>query len=64
LPNPLDIRFHRVSGLGATIETDPLGEGGQNLYTHRLPRRVSYANLVLERGMVLGSRSTSSSTRR
>jgi phage tail-like protein len=55
LPNPLDIRFHRVSGLGATIETTSLGEGGQNLYTHRLPRRVSYANLVLERGMVLGS---------
>ncbi|MBC7974385.1 MAG: phage tail protein, partial [Myxococcales bacterium] len=55
LPNPLDIRFQRVSGLSATIETTTVGEGGQNLYTHRLPRRVGYNNLVLERGFVIGS---------
>jgi phage tail-like protein len=55
LPNPLDIRFQRVSGLSATIETTTLNEGGQNLYTHRLPRKVGYGNLVLERGFVVGS---------
>lgn len=55
LPNPLDIRFQRVSGLSATIETTNVVEGGQNLYTHRLPRRVGYSNLVLERGFVIGS---------
>lgn len=55
VPNPLDIRFQKVSGLGGEITTLPLAEGGQNLYTHRLPERVSYANLVLERGMVVGS---------
>lgn len=55
LPNPLDIRFQRVSGLSATIETTNVVEGGQNLYTHRLPRRVGYGNLVLERGFVIGS---------
>lgn len=55
LPNPIDIRFQRVSGLSATIETRSIIEGGQNLYTHRLPRKVGYDNLVLERGFVVGS---------
>lgn len=55
LPNPLDIRFQKVSGLSATVETTPLAEGGQNLYTHRLPKRVGYQNLVLTRGFVIGS---------
>ena len=55
LPNPLDIRFQKVRGLSATVETTPLKEGGQNLYTHKLPERVSYENLVLERGVVIGS---------
>ncbi|HEX2871516.1 MAG TPA: phage tail protein [Polyangiaceae bacterium] len=55
VPNPLDIRFQRVSGLSSSVETSTVNEGGQNLYTHRLPKRVSYGNLVLERGFVLGS---------
>lgn len=55
IPNPLDIRFQKVSGLQAKIDLDSVGEGGQNLYTHRLPKRVSYDNLVLERGFVIGS---------
>ena len=55
LPNLLDIRFQKVSGLSATVETTPLKEGGQNLYTQKLPERVSYGNLVLERGFVIDS---------
>jgi phage tail-like protein len=55
IPNPLDIRFQKVSGLAAEVKTTPLSEGGQNLYTHRLPEKVDYKNLVLERGMVVGS---------
>lgn len=55
VPNPIDIRFQRVSGLSATIETTTVAEGGQNLYSHRLPKRVGYGNLVLERGLVVGS---------
>ncbi len=55
VPNPLDIRFQRVRGLSATVETSPQKEGGQNLYTQKLPRAVDYGNLVLERGMVVGS---------
>lgn len=55
LPNPLDIRFQRVSGLSSEVDTEPVREGGQNLYTQRLPVGVKYNNLVLERGMVVGS---------
>ena len=55
IPNPLDIRFQKVSGLSAEVKTTPLSEGGQNLYTHRLPEKIDYKNLVLERGMVVGS---------
>ena len=55
IPNPLDIRFQRVSGLSATVDTMTVREGGQNLYSHRLPQSISYGNLVLERGMVVGS---------
>jgi len=55
VPNPLDIRFQKVSGLSAEVETDSVSEGGQNLYTQRLPKGVKYGNLVLTRGMVVGS---------
>ena len=54
-PNPLDIRFQKVSGLSAEVETESVREGGQNLYTQRLPVGVKYNNLILERGMVVGS---------
>lgn len=55
IPNPLDIRFQKVSGLSSEIKTETITEGGQNLYTHRLPAGVHYENLKLERGMVVGS---------
>lgn len=55
VPNPLDLRFQRVSGLEAKVNTTTVREGGQNLYSHRLPERVDYGNLILERGYVVGS---------
>ncbi len=55
VPNPLDIRFQKVSGLNANIDTTTVNEGGQNGYVHRLPTKVTYNNLVLERGIALGS---------
>ena len=55
VPNPVDIRFQKVSGLNAEINTDIITEGGQNLYTHRIPTKINYNNLVLERGIVKGS---------
>ncbi|MEA5521407.1 phage tail protein [Limnoraphis robusta] len=55
VPNPLDIRFQKVSGISAEIETTDIREGGENVFRHRLPNHVTYNNLVLERGMVIGS---------
>ena len=55
IPNPLDIRFQKVSGLSSEVGVLPKTEGGQNLYTHQLPERVTHGNLVLSRGMVVGS---------
>ncbi len=55
LPDPLDMWFKKVGGLSSEIETIAYKEGGENLFTHRLPSRVSYNNLVLERGLMVGS---------
>jgi phage tail-like protein len=52
----LDIRFQKVSGLSVEVETTPRVEGGENLYSHRLPERIKYGNLILERGLVSDSR--------
>jgi phage tail-like protein len=54
-PNSLDLRFQKVKGLAATVETGLYPEGGQNLYTRRLPTGIGYDPLVLERGMVVES---------
>ncbi|MFZ4700061.1 MAG: phage tail protein [Candidatus Methylumidiphilus sp.] len=49
---PWDMSFQKVSGIGAKISTHKLNEGGENLFVHRLPDRVEYENLVLERGLL------------
>jgi phage tail-like protein len=43
--------FTEVSGLSVQIETEELAEGGQNGYTHKLPGRMKWPNLVLKRGI-------------
>jgi len=53
VPNPIDIRFQRVSGLGATVSLKTHAEGGENLYAHRFPEAIGYQNLVLERSAAL-----------
>lgn len=55
LPNPIDIRFQTVSGLSSEIEIEEIQEGGLNIYKPRIPTRVIHENLILERGMVIGS---------
>lgn len=55
VPNPIDFRFQKVMGLDAEINTDPVTEGGQNLFTQRLPTGINYKNLVLERGIAVVS---------
>ena len=52
IPNPIDTRFQRVSGFRASMSPFIHEEGGQNLFTHRLPNRIGYENLILERGLV------------
>ena len=55
VPNPLDIRFQKVSGLDVEIETEALAEGGNNTGTLSLPKGIKHGNLTLQRGMVVGS---------
>jgi phage tail-like protein len=51
-----DIRFQSVSGINASVpNSETYQEGGENRFTHRLPQRASYENLVLKRGMLIGS---------
>jgi phage tail-like protein len=55
IANPIDFRFRRVSGIAASIDTYTVEEGGQNLFSQRLPKKIQYDNLVLERGLLIGS---------
>jgi phage tail-like protein len=51
----IDVRFQKVSGFRVSMSPYEFEEGGQNTYSHSLPTRYSYGNLVLERGIALGS---------
>ncbi len=49
----VDCLFSEVSGIEMDLDTaTELKEGGNNNYTHKLPGRVTYSDLVLKRGMV------------
>ncbi len=51
-----DIRFQSVSGINASVPNSKVyEEGGENRFKHRLPERASFENLVLKRGMLVGS---------
>lgn len=50
-----DIRFRDVSGLTMELEEMAYAEGGENRFTHRLPVRARYPDLVLKRGLLIGS---------
>ncbi len=52
---PNDVRFQQVSGLTATTEFQPWPEGGENRFTHQLPKALKFGDLVLKRGKFLGS---------
>ena len=47
--------FQEVSGLNAKITPENVKEGGENRFTHRFPTPPSYENLVLKRGLLVGS---------
>lgn len=50
-----DIGFQEISGIGADIGVEEFREGGENRFAHRLANPVSYSNLVMKRGMLMGS---------
>ena len=47
--------FSEASGLDAERNIVEIKEGGENRFAYRLPDRAKYANLVLKRGVLLGS---------
>ena len=53
--NKNDIRFQTVSGLSVEYEMEEFKEGGENRFTHKLPVRTKYGELVLKRGMLVDS---------
>lgn len=53
-----EISFQEISGLNVEIGVEELSEGGVNNYSHRLPGKIKYGNLVLKRGMPLVPKTT------
>lgn len=47
-----DVRFQEVTGLTAEVGIENYDEGGENRFSHRLPTRSKFNNLVLKRGML------------
>lgn len=52
---PNEANFQSASGLSVEYDTEEYKEGGENRFTHKLPVRTKYADLVLKRGMLTGS---------
>ena len=50
-----DARFQTVSGLSVEYDYESFKEGGENRFEHKLPVRTKYADMVLKRGMLMGS---------
>lgn len=44
-------RFMEVTGLEVEVAVESVEEGGENGYSHKLPGRMSWPNLVLKRGI-------------
>lgn len=55
LEDDVDTQFQSVSGLTVDMETEEFTEGGENRFKHKLPVKTKYPNLVLKRGMAVGS---------
>jgi phage tail-like protein len=53
--NKDDVRFQTVSGLSVEYDMEEYKEGGENRFTHKLPVRTKYADMVLKRGLLTDS---------
>jgi phage tail-like protein len=47
--------FTEVAGLAVTIEVEEVVEGGQNQFTHKLPKSLKWPNITLKRGITDGN---------
>jgi phage tail-like protein len=47
--------FQEVSGINVKIAPKDVEEGGENRFIHRFPTAPKYENLILKRGMLIGS---------
>ncbi|EMS32774.1 hypothetical protein C943_00780 [Mariniradius saccharolyticus AK6] len=52
---PNDFRFQEVSGLDMEMQMETFAEGGQNRFDWQLPVKARYTDIVLKRGMFIGS---------
>ena len=50
-----DTRFQEVTGLDVEMEMESYTEGGENRFTWKLPKRASYSDITLKRGMFINS---------
>ena len=53
--NKDDVRFQTVSGLSVEYDMEEYKEGGENRFTHKLPVRTKYSDMVLKRGLLTDS---------
>lgn len=44
------VNFSKCTGLAAEVGVEEYQEGGENRFTHRMPSRASFPNLVLTQG--------------
>ena len=54
-PSGNDVRFTEVSGLSFELTTEEVAEGGENRFLQKYPARTKYPDLVLKRGLLVGS---------
>lgn len=47
----IGMAFSEVSGISAELQTEEVGEGGNNSFKYRLPKPAKYNNLVLKRAL-------------
>jgi len=46
-----DTSFQEVSGISSEVEVETIVEGGENRFTHQLPKGIKHSNLELKRGI-------------
>jgi phage tail-like protein len=45
-------QFSEVSGLSVEVAVEPIEEGGENQFIHKVPGRMSWPNITLKRGVI------------